>query len=68
MAEFRRTRSQAPTGAHVLSSTATEDVVRVMYIANHIPPDRAWFAVPSAEGPVRELTFEEVSYVERPWR
>jgi hypothetical protein len=43
-------------------------VVRVMYMTNHIPPDRAWFAVSEMDASVRELTFRDVAGLERPWR
>jgi hypothetical protein len=66
--EFRRTRGAAPMGAHVLKLDDVEAIVRVMYIADHLPPGRAWFAVPSAGGPVRELAFEHVASLESPWR
>jgi hypothetical protein len=58
----------APMGAHVLRISESEAVVRVMYMADHKPPDRAWFSVPEAGGPVHELAFEDVASLESPWR
>lgn len=55
-------------GAHVLSSDADQVIVRVMVITTHVPPDRAWYAVPSNGGPVRELSYEDVEAIESPWR
>ena len=68
LAEFRRTRGLAPIGAHVLRLEENEAIVRVMYMTNHIPPDRAWFVVPRTGGAVRELGFKEVAAIESPWR
>jgi len=68
LAEFRKTRGAAPMGAHVLRFEGDEAIVRVMYMTDHIPPDRAWFAVPRVSGPVRELAFADVAYLESPWR
>ncbi len=42
-------------GAHVLRLDANEAVVRVMYISDHIPPDRAWYAVSLGRGWLRPL-------------
>jgi hypothetical protein len=65
---FRERRREPPMGAHVLRIDEDVAVVRVMYLTDHIPPDRAWFAVP-ATGPVRELAFEDVAALEPgPWR
>lgn len=55
-------------GAHVLRLDRDEAVVRVMYMTDHIPPNRAWFAVPTVDGVVRELAFEDVASLESPWR
>jgi hypothetical protein len=68
LAEFRRTRGTAPIGAHVLRLEEEEAIVRVMYVTNHIPPNRAWFAVPRTGANVRELAFEDVAAIESPWR
>jgi hypothetical protein len=65
-AEFRRTREIAPMGAHVLRLDEHEAIVRVMFLSNHIPPDRAWFAVLQAG--VREFSFDDVAPLESPWR
>ena len=68
LAEFRRTRGTAPIGAHVLRLEEDEAIVRVMYMTNHIPPERAWFAVRRTGAAVRELGFEDVTGIESPWR
>jgi hypothetical protein len=57
----------APIGGHVLRLDAQEAIVRVMYMTDHMPPDRAWFAV-SESGAIRELTFDDVAGLETPWR
>jgi hypothetical protein len=66
--EFHRTRGLAPMGAHVLRIDGDEAIVRVMYMTDHIPPARAWFAVPKTGAAVRELSFEDVASLETPWR
>jgi hypothetical protein len=66
--EFRAKRGIAPMGAHVLRLDPEETIVRVMYLTDHIPPDRAWFAISTATGAVRELAFNEVANLESPWR
>jgi hypothetical protein len=55
-------------GGHVLRVGAEETIVRVMYRTDHIPPDRAWFAVSHDGSAVRELSFDHVREVESPWR
>ena len=40
--DFRETRGFAPMRAHVLRLHPEETIVRVMYLTNQIPPDRAW--------------------------
>ena len=55
-------------GGHALLVDENETIVRVMYVTDHIPPDRAWFAVPHAGGDIRELSFETVRELESPWR
>jgi hypothetical protein len=68
VAEFRRTHGAQPMGAHLLRLEPAEAIVRVMYMTDHVPPDRAWYAV-SRPGPtVRELPFEAVASLESPWR
>ena len=53
---FEASRGREAMGAHVLAVRPEEIVVRVMYLTDHIPPDRAWFAVPrDGVGPPREL-------------
>jgi hypothetical protein len=68
MEQFWRTRGRPPMGGHVLRLDARETIVRVMYLSGHVPPDRAWFAVPVDGGAIRELTFEAVETFESPWR
>jgi hypothetical protein len=58
LAEFRGTWGRAPIGAHILRLEVDEAIVRVMYMTDHIPPDRAWFAIPRIGAAVRELRFE----------
>ena len=53
---------------YALSHDPQRTVVRVMYLTDHIPPDRAWFAVPVGDGEIRELSFDEVAHLESPWR
>ena len=53
---------------HVLRVDLDHIIVRVMYVTDHIPPDRAWFAVSEKDGEVREITFEEVAHLETAWR
>jgi len=65
--EFREKRGFAPMSAHVLRVNPHETIVCVMYLTNHIPPDRAWFAI-SNTGVVRELAFKDVAELESPWR
>ena len=60
--------AQPVIGSHVLSSNSKETIVRVMYMAGRIPPDRAWFVVPQDGGEVRELPFDAVAELESPWR
>ena len=55
-------------GAYVLRLEEDEAIVRVMYMTNHRPPDRAWFAVPWTGAAIRELGFEDVAAIESPWR
>jgi len=38
---FRETHGLAPVGGHALSHDAQRTIVRVMYMTDHIPPDRA---------------------------
>ncbi len=66
--DFRETRGFAPMRAHVLRLHPEETIVRVMYLTNQIPPDRAWFAISNATGAVRELAFKDVVDLESPWR
>jgi hypothetical protein len=57
-----------PLGGHVLRLGPQEAIVRVTYFTNHIPPDRAWYAVSEVDEKVRELSFDEVAHLESPWR
>jgi hypothetical protein len=66
--EFRERRGFAPMSAHVLRQDPEETIVRVMYLTNHIPPDRAWFAISNTTGDVRELAYKDVADLESPWR
>lgn len=53
---FCATHNQQAMGADVIRRDINEVVVRVMYLTNHVPPDRAWFAVSDRQGAVRELS------------
>jgi hypothetical protein len=65
-AAFRTAHRTEPMGGHVLSHDPQRSIVRVMYMTDHIPPNRIWYAV-SGDG-VREIPFEEVAHLEGPWR
>ncbi len=65
--KFHETRGIVAMG-YALSHDPQRTVVRVMYLTDHIPPDRAWFAVPVGDGEIRELSFDEVAHLESPWR
>ena len=67
---FEASGRHRATGFHVLAIGPSEIVVRVMYFTDHIPPDRAWFAVPrQGDGPPRELAWQDVAALEPgPWR
>ena len=64
---FRETRDAVPMGVFVLRHDPRQTIVRVMYMTDHIPPDRAWFVVSREDGEVRELSFDEVAHLESPW-
>ena len=66
--QFRDSRGFAPMGGHVLRLGPEEAIMRVMYMADRIPPDRTWFAVPEPDASIRELTFDDVAHLETPWR
>jgi hypothetical protein len=66
--QFREKSGHVPMGASVLHLSPQETIVRVMYVTNHIPSDRAWFAVSEIDASVRELTFRDVAGLEKPWR
>ena len=69
LALFAASRGIVPMAAHVLAEREHDTIVRVMFYAGHIPPDRAWYAVPVDGGAPRELSFEDVRSLEtRPWR
>jgi hypothetical protein len=65
---FHETRGVVAMGGHALAHDPQWTIVRVMYLTDHIPPNRAWFAVPADDGEVRELSFDEVAHLESPWR
>jgi hypothetical protein len=65
---FREIRGFAPMGSHVLRVDPEQTIVRVMYMTNRKPPDRAWFAVSQTDAGIRELTFDDVAHLETPWR
>jgi len=66
--EFREKRGFAPMSAHVLRLRSQETIVRVMYLTNHIPPERAWFVISNTTDVARDLAFEDVADLETPWR
>jgi hypothetical protein len=51
-------------GGSVLEEREHEVIVRVMYLTNHIPPDRMWFAVPDSGAAPEKLSFEQVRHLE----
>lgn len=59
LAEFRARRRLEPMGGHIIRREDEAIIVRVMYLTDHIPPDRAWYRVSSTTGAVRELMAEE---------
>jgi hypothetical protein len=65
---FYATHGAAPMGGYALAHDSQQTIVRVMYMTDHIPPNRAWFAVPREDGEVRELSFDDVAHLESPWR
>jgi hypothetical protein len=65
---FRKTRGVVPMGGHALSHDSQLTIVRVMYLTDHVPPNRAWYAVSGHDGEVRELSFSDVAHLEGPWR
>lgn len=65
---FRETHGAVPMGGFVLRHDPRQTIVRVMYMTDHIPPNRAWFAVSRDDGEVRELSFNDVAHLESPWR
>ena len=64
LAFFAASRGIVPMAAHVLAEGEHEMIVRVMFLAGHIPPDRAWYAMPVRGGAPRELTYEDVRVLE----
>ena len=66
--QFQRSRGIKPMGGFALYLDSHETIVRVMYLTDHIPPDRAWFAVAVDTATIRELSFDEVEHLETPWR
>jgi len=65
-AAFRASHRVEPMGGHVLSHDPQRTIVRVMYVTDHIPPNRIWYAI--AGDDIREIPFEEVAHLEGPWR
>lgn len=65
---FHETRGAVPMGGFVLRHDERQTIVRVMYMTDHIPQNRAWFAVSREDGEVRELSFDDVAHLESPWR
>lgn len=68
IAEFRRRHAIDPIGAHVLALDADTTIVRVMYLTNRRPLDRAWYAVPHRDNDVRELSSADAARWETKWR
>jgi hypothetical protein len=68
LARFRETHGVVPINGYALAHDAQRTIVRVTYLTDHIPPDRAWFAVSGNDDEVRELSFNEVARLETPWR
>jgi hypothetical protein len=66
--KFHETHSAVAIGGYALRHASQETIVRVMYMTEHIPPNRAWFAVPENGGEVRELSFHDVAHLESAWR
>lgn len=51
----------------VLAGANDDYVVRVMYMTNHVPPDRAWFRL--QHDSISELSFDEVKHIDTvAWR
>jgi hypothetical protein len=65
---FHETRGAVAMGGYALSHDEQQTIVRVMYFSGHVPPSRAWFAVPGDDGEARELSFDEMAHLESPWR
>ncbi len=65
---FEASRGVRAMGGHVLRLDDHEAIVRVMYLTDHVPPDRAWFTVSADGDAVRELSFDDVRALESPWR
>lgn len=65
---FELSRGIRPMGAHVLDFNSREAIVRVMFVTNRIPPERAWYAVSLSDETIRELSFDDVEYLESHWR
>lgn len=66
--EFKVRRGFAPMAGHVLCIDPGAAIVRVMHLTDHLPPDRAWFLVSEGSTAIREVAFEEVAHLEKPWR
>lgn len=65
---FRSSRGTAPLTAHVLHMDARETVVRVAYMTDRVPPDRAWYVISEDDHSAREVAFGDVAHWETVWR
>jgi hypothetical protein len=65
---FRLEHGISPMGAHVLHATDDRTIVRVMYLAGRIPPDRVWYAVYRENMTVCPLSCGDVKAFETVWR
>lgn len=65
---FEAQRKLRAMGGCVLRIDETQAIVRVMFVGNRKPPERAWYAVRSANGEVTELASDQVAEIETPWR
>jgi hypothetical protein len=65
---FEAQRKLRAMGGCVLRIDETQAIVRVMFEGNRKPPERAWYAVHSANGDVTELAFDQVAEIETAWR
>jgi hypothetical protein len=47
---------------------ARETVVRVAYMTDRVPPDRAWYVISEDDHSAREVAFGDVAHWETVWR